>query len=91
SVEKGCEEGGSQTQGSFFYSQRMNELISQERKEQDPEKRKQIFDKIQEILSEEVPYVPLWQSKDYVFAQNGVSGVGLDATQNLIYRNLKKK
>ncbi|MBV6621551.1 MAG: peptide ABC transporter substrate-binding protein [Rivularia sp. (in: Bacteria)] len=90
SVEKGCEEGGSQTQGSFFYSQRMNELINQERKEQNPEKRKAIFDEIQEILSEEVPYVPLWQSKDYVFAQNGITGVGLDATQNLIYRNIKK-
>ena len=91
SVEKGCQEGGSQTQGSFFYSQRMNELISQERKEQDPEKREKIFDEIQEILSEEVPYVPLWQSKDYVFAQNGITGVELDATQNLIYRNLKKE
>ncbi|MEO1431000.1 MAG: ABC transporter substrate-binding protein [Cyanobacteria bacterium J06633_8] len=90
SVEKGCEEGGSQSQGSFFYSQRMNDLINQERKEQNPEKRKVIFDEIQEILGEEVPYVPLWQSKDYVFAQNGITGVGLDATQNLIYRNIKK-
>ncbi|MDY6899459.1 MAG: ABC transporter substrate-binding protein [Cyanobacteriota bacterium] len=90
SVETGCEKGGSQTQGSFFYSERMNELINQERKEQDPDKRKKIFDEIQEILSEEVPYVPLWQSKDYVFAQNGITGVELDATQNLIYRNIKK-
>ncbi|MEO1763511.1 MAG: ABC transporter substrate-binding protein [Cyanobacteria bacterium J06629_18] len=90
SVEKGCEKGGSQTQGSFFYSEKMNELISQQRQEQNPEKREQIFDEIQEILSEEVPYVPLWQSTDYVFAQNGITGVELDATQNLIYRNLKK-
>ncbi|MEM1395757.1 MAG: ABC transporter substrate-binding protein [Cyanobacteria bacterium P01_H01_bin.150] len=90
SVEKGCIEGGSQTQGSFFYSEKMNELISQQRQEQDPEKRKAIFDEIQEILSEEVPYVPLWQSTDYVFAQNGITGVQLDATQNLIYRNIKK-
>lgn len=91
SVEKGCEEGGSQTQGSFFYSERMNKLINQERQEQDPEKRKLIFDEIQEILVKEVPYVPLWQSKDYVFAQNGITGVELDATQNLIYRNIKKE
>ncbi len=90
SVEKGCEEGGSQSQGSFFYSQKMNELISQQRQEQNPEKREQIFAEIQEILAKEVPYVPLWQSKDYVFAQNGITGVGLDATQNLIYRNIKK-
>ncbi len=90
SVEKGCIEGGSQSQGSFFYSQQMNQLIKEEREEQDPEKRKQIFAEIQEILAKEVPYVPLWQSKDYVFAQNGITGVGLDATQNLIYRNIKK-
>ena len=90
SVEKGCEEGGSQTQGSFFYSQQMNQLIDEERKEQNPEKRKKIFAEIQEILAQEVPYVPLWQSKDYVFAQNGITGVQLDATQNLIYRNINK-
>jgi peptide/nickel transport system substrate-binding protein len=68
----------------------MNQLINKERQEQNPEKRQQIFAEIQEILAEEVPYVPLWQSKDYVFAQNGITGVGLDATQNLIYRNIKK-
>jgi peptide/nickel transport system substrate-binding protein len=90
SPEKGCEKGGSQSQGSFFYSQRMNKLIDKEREEQDPEKRKKIFAEIQEVLAYEVPYVPLWQSKDYVFAQNGITGVQLDATQNLIYRNIKK-
>ncbi|AFY56696.1 ABC-type dipeptide transport system, periplasmic component [Rivularia sp. PCC 7116] len=91
SSEKGCEKGGSQSQGSFFYSERMNELIGKQREEQNPEKREQIFAQIQEILASEVPYVPLWQSKDYVFAQNGITGVGLDATQNLIYRNIKKE
>ncbi|MGB3642650.1 MAG: ABC transporter substrate-binding protein [Rivularia sp. (in: cyanobacteria)] len=90
SPDKGCIEGGSQSQGSFFYSQKMNQLIDREREEQEPEKRKQIFAEIQEILAEEVPYVPLWQSKDYVFAQNGITGVQLDATQNLIYKNIKK-
>ena len=91
SPEKGCEKGGSQSQGSFFYSERMNKLIGKQREEQNPEKREQIFAEIQEILAAEVPYVPLWQSKDYVFAQNGITGVGLDATQNLIYRNIKKE
>ncbi|NJN12225.1 MAG: peptide ABC transporter substrate-binding protein [Richelia sp. RM2_1_2] len=91
SPEKGCIEGGSQSQGSFFYSQRMNKLIDQQRQEQDSKKRQKIFAEIQEILAYEVPYVPLWQSKDYVFAQNGITGVQLDATQNLIYKNIKKE
>ncbi|MGD1874599.1 MAG: ABC transporter substrate-binding protein [Mastigocoleus sp.] len=90
SPEKGCEEGGSKNQGSFFYSQTMNSLIAQERQTQDPQKRKEIFAQIQEILVEEVPYIPLWQSKDYIFAQNGITGVKLDATQNLMYKEIKK-
>jgi peptide/nickel transport system substrate-binding protein len=87
---KGCEEGGSQTQGAFYYSTAMNQLIDQQRKEQNPEARKQIFAKIQAQVVNDVPYVPLWQNKDFVFAQKNVSGVKLDPTQNLIYRNIKK-
>jgi peptide/nickel transport system substrate-binding protein len=33
SVEKGCEQGASQSQGSFYYSEQMNKLIEAERKE----------------------------------------------------------
>ncbi|MCX7593872.1 MAG: ABC transporter substrate-binding protein [Fischerella sp.] len=90
SPEKGCEDGGSQSQGSFYYSQQMNQLIDKQRQEQNPEARKKIFAEIQDILAQDVPYVPLWQSKDYVFAQTGISGVQLDPTQNLIYKNIKK-
>ncbi|MBW4671270.1 MAG: ABC transporter substrate-binding protein [Cyanomargarita calcarea GSE-NOS-MK-12-04C] len=87
---KGCEEGGSQTQGSFYYSDAMNKLIAQQRKEQNPEGRKKIFAEIQEKAATDVPYIPLWQNKDYVFAQKGVNGVQLDPTQNLIYKSIKK-
>lgn len=90
SKEKGCEDGGSQSQGSFYYNERMNELISKQRQEQNPEARKQIFAEIQEQLAEDVPYVPLWQSKDYVFAQKDTSGVLVDAAQNLLYLGIKK-
>lgn len=79
--EGSCEEGGSQSQGSFYYSDRMNQLIDQERREQDPAARKQIFAEIQEILARDVPYIPLWQSKDYAFAQNGISGVTINPSQ----------
>lgn len=90
SPDKGCQEGGSQSQGSFYYSDRMNQLITQERQEQNPQTRKQIFAQIQELLATDVPYIPLWQSKDYIFAQNGVTGVKLDPTENLVYKNIKK-
>ena len=42
SKEKGCEEGASQFQGSFYYSDRINKLIQQQRQEQNPEKRQSI-------------------------------------------------
>ncbi|TPX29095.1 ABC transporter substrate-binding protein [Cylindrospermopsis raciborskii] len=90
SESKGCEKGGSQTQGAFYYSQTMNKLIDQQRQEQNPEARKKIFNQIQNLVLEDVPYIPLWQNKDYVFAQKGVNNVQLDPTQNLIYKNIKK-
>ncbi|MBD2353745.1 peptide ABC transporter substrate-binding protein [Tolypothrix sp. FACHB-123] len=90
SVAKGCEDGGSQTQGSFYYNEAINKLIDQQRKEQKPEARKQIFTQIQEQVTNDVPYIPLWQNKDYVFAQKGVSNVQLDPTQNLVYKPIKK-
>ncbi len=88
--EMGCKDGGSQTQGSFYYSERMNKLIEQERKTQDPVKRKQIFAEIQEQVARDVPYIPLWQNQDYIFTQKNVKGAQLDPTQNLIYKNLEK-
>jgi peptide/nickel transport system substrate-binding protein len=87
---KGCEDGASQTQGSFYYSAAMNKLIDQQRKEQNPEARQKIFTEIQTQVATDVPYVPLWQNKDYVFAQKGVSNVQLDPTQNLVYKTIKK-
>lgn len=63
SVETGCVKGSSQYQGSFYYSDRMNQLIAQQRQEQNPETRKLIFQEIQELLAEDVPYIPLGKIK----------------------------
>ncbi|MBF2065112.1 MAG: peptide ABC transporter substrate-binding protein [Calothrix sp. C42_A2020_038] len=90
SPEKGCEKGGSVSQGSFYYNDTMNKLIEAQRQEQDPVKRKQIFAQIQDILAKDVPYIPLWQEQDYLFAQNGVKGVKQDASQLLIYSGITK-
>jgi peptide/nickel transport system substrate-binding protein len=90
SVTAGCKEGGSQSQGSFYYSDRVNQLIDQERQEQNPAKRKQIFAEIQDILAEDVPFVPLWQNEDYAFAQQGINGVRLEPTQQFIFAPMKK-
>jgi peptide/nickel transport system substrate-binding protein len=90
SASKGCEEGGSQTQGSFYYNPQVNKLIDQERKELKPEARKAIFGELQEILAKDVPYIPLWQNKDNIFAKKGISGAAINPTQTLPFWTIKR-
>ena len=90
SVSQGCKEGGSQSQGSFYYSDRMNQLITAQAKEADPTKRQQIYSDIQNTIAQDVPLIPLWQTKDFVFAKKGMSGIAIDPLQNLLYSTMKK-
>jgi peptide/nickel transport system substrate-binding protein len=90
SVAKGCEDGSSQSQGSFYYSDRMNQLIAAQGKETDPTKRKQIYADIQNLIQQDVPLIPLWQTKDFVFAKKGMTGIKIDPLQNLLYAGMKK-
>ena len=55
-------------------SDRLQELIDQQRLEADAEKRQEIFREIQQILVEDISYIPLWQTKKYAFAQNNING-----------------
>ncbi|MCS6942330.1 MAG: ABC transporter substrate-binding protein [Geminocystis sp.] len=87
--KQGCVEGGAQTQGSFYYNGTVNQLIDQQRQEKQEAKRKAIFAQIQKILAEDVPYIPLWQNKDYVFFQNSIEGVYLNPSQQLPFWTLK--
>lgn len=87
---QGCKEGGTQSQGSFYYSERMNQLITAQGKESDPTKRAKVYADIQSQLIQDVPLIPLWQTKDYVFARKGMSGVAIDPLQNLLYSDMKK-
>lgn len=86
--EEGCNKGGAQTQGSFYYSAKANELIDRQREVQDPEFRREIFAEIQTLLAEDVPYIPLWQSKDYAFARNGLTGVAINPSQSVTYSTI---
>lgn len=91
SAETLCEQGASQGNGSFYYSDEANELVTAQSTEQDPEARKQIIKDIQTLLQEDVPYIPLWQNKDYVFAQSGVNGVAIQPTQQFLLWRIEKE
>ncbi len=85
-----CKKGGSQFQGSFYNNPKMNELIANQRKERDSNKRSQQLQQIQEILAQDVPFIPLWQNKEYAFAQKGLQGVKIEPNQQLPYWNISK-
>jgi peptide/nickel transport system substrate-binding protein len=83
SAETGCESGAAQNQGSFYWNEAMNQLISAQRTETDPIRRLEIFADIQQQMVEDVPYIPMWQTKEYVFAQAGIDGLAVNPSQSL--------
>jgi peptide/nickel transport system substrate-binding protein len=90
SEAEGCQTGATVVQGAFYYSDRINQLIDQERQSQDLQQRQKIFAEIQDILAKDVPYIPLWQRREYAFAQDNVKGIRLEPTQHLPFWPLKK-
>ncbi len=90
SPQTGCTEGSSFLQGSFYYSDRANQLIDQSRIAQQSANRTAIFGELQKLLVEEVPFIPLWQSKDFLFVQRSVQGASLEATQKVPFWPLRR-
>ncbi|MEL6496375.1 MAG: ABC transporter substrate-binding protein [Cyanobacteria bacterium J06623_7] len=90
SINTGCESGAAQSRGSFYYSDRANELIEQSRQEQDEAKRQAILVELQQLMGQDVPYVPLWQTKDYAFAQQNVNGVAINPSQTFPFWTIKR-
>jgi len=90
SPKNGCQAGASQYQGSFYYNDRVQTLISQERQETDLSKRQADLMAIQTIVAEDVPFIPLWENQSFVFAQNSVTGIVLQPTQQINFSTLKK-
>ncbi|TVQ06045.1 MAG: peptide ABC transporter substrate-binding protein [Leptolyngbya sp. DLM2.Bin27] len=86
----GCEAGASQANGSFYYSPAANDLIAQQRAEQDPVARQAIIAQLQEMMAADVPYVPLWQNKDFVFAQGDINGVAIEPTQQFLLWQIRR-
>lgn len=86
-----CVDGSSVLQGSFYYRDRVNQLIDQSRRELNPANREQHFKDLQTLLVQDIPFIPLWQSKDFLFAQKTIQGATLQVTQKIPFRTLKSK
>ncbi|MET3291591.1 UNVERIFIED_CONTAM: peptide/nickel transport system substrate-binding protein [Brevibacillus sp. OAP136] len=59
---------------AFYNNKDVDKLIEDGRKEKDPEKRKQIYEKAQEIESQEVPYIPYRSSENLAAIAKNVKG-----------------
>ncbi|MEM9948269.1 MAG: ABC transporter substrate-binding protein [Cyanobacteria bacterium P01_D01_bin.36] len=85
-----CEVGSTQANGSFYYSDKANTLITQQNAEQDVEKRDGIFEELQQLMIDDVPYIPLWQTKDYVFTTADVDNVAIEPNQQFLLWQIEK-
>lgn len=90
SAATGCVLGASQYQGSFYYNDRVNSLISQQRQELDPAARQAMLKELQDIVAEEVPFIPLWANREFLFGQNNIQNLSLEPTQQVAFWPLTK-
>jgi peptide/nickel transport system substrate-binding protein len=88
--DKLCKSGQSASWGSFYNSDQANRLIAASRKEQDSSKRQALLAQLQQIVATDVPYIPLWQGKDYLFIQKGITGASIEVTQKVPFWKLHK-
>ncbi|TLZ74765.1 MAG: hypothetical protein E6K14_02705 [Methanobacteriota archaeon] len=71
--------------GNWYHNNTMDGLIEQQAATADPTQRAQIFGQIQSGLAGDVPYIPLWQTKQTVVFTPNVSGIILDPIQFFRY------
>lgn len=90
SEETLCEKGATQGNGSFYYSAKTNDLLAKQSAELDKSTRDGLFKDLQQAMVDDVPYVPLWQNKDYVFAASGVEGVAIEPNQQFLLWQISK-
>ena len=76
----------------FYKSEEMNELIKKEQQATDEEERAEIFDEIQKLAAEDMPFIPLYEETPFAYHADGVEGVenSVDPTQQVRYWLLSK-
>ncbi|MEL7351977.1 MAG: ABC transporter substrate-binding protein [Cyanobacteria bacterium P01_A01_bin.116] len=91
SAEDLCTSGSTQYNGSFYYSDKANDLVAAQNAEQDKADRDAIFSDLQALMVEDVPYIPLWQTKDYIFTTADVSDVAIEPNQQFLLWQIGKE
>ncbi|RKX53050.1 MAG: peptide ABC transporter substrate-binding protein, partial [Thermotoga sp.] len=78
-------ESGAKSLGSFYSNKFVEELMIKARGFTGESARIPFYEKVQNILAEDVPYIPLWQGVATCAAKKSVKGILLEPTQIFRY------
>ncbi len=78
-------EAGAKSMGAYYQNDTITDLMLQAREHSEVLDRTIDYAKIQDMLTEEVPYVPLWQGTQQCVAKPEVQGINLEPTQIFRY------
>jgi peptide/nickel transport system substrate-binding protein len=67
---------------TFYSNPRIDELIEESHATLDQQQRKQLFDQIQQIVAQDLPYINLWYYDNVIVHTKRVRGIGLNASGN---------
>ncbi len=76
--------------GTGYSNPEVDKLLDEAVTIVDQSERAKIYEKVQEILAEDAPFIPLLQGKLYIVVRKGVEGVMLGPTMLLTYYTMHK-
>jgi len=82
--------GANSWTGNKYSNPTMDNLLEKASTVTDFKEREKLYKKVQEILAEDVPYVPLVQGKLFIVTQKSIKGIVLDPTMILSYSSIEK-
>ena len=82
--------GANKWTGSGYSNPEVDKLLDEAVRITDQQKRAELYKKVQEILAEDVPIIPLLQGKLYIVTQKNVYGIKVGPTMLLPYYTIYK-
>jgi peptide/nickel transport system substrate-binding protein len=79
---------GSEGMGIYFSNKYWDDLFTKEQSSADPKVRGAVFKEIQQLWTDEVPTVPIWQGDLFVFTKPNVKGVKIGPPLQFLYSEL---
>jgi peptide/nickel transport system substrate-binding protein len=77
--------------GTGYANPTMDDLLSQAQRLSDQNERTKLYEQVQDILAQDVPYIPLIQGKLFVVTQKNVKGVTIGPDMIFRYSTLYKE